>query len=167
MKKIVAVSAGLVFSVSSQSSFAVPVAPASEGVRTIYQQPAMKKPEARELTIWQKLRHQIEMFAPKKKLATTTTAVAGVRGSQADADDVYWKGETSTSQVEVEDLSEAIAMAESRKPGAKAALEAFLVDHPGSIFTNDVNEAILSLGEQKLSKVESKPRQDQSKRKAN
>lgn len=167
MKKIIVVSAGLVFAVSSQFSFAVPAALASEGVRTIYQQPTMKKPEARELTIWQKLRHQIEMFTPRKKLSTTTTAAAGVRGAQADMDDVYWKGETSTSQVEIEYLTEAIAMAESRKPGAKAALEAFLAANPGSIFTHDVNEAILSLGDQKTSKLEAKPKQDQSKRKAN
>jgi len=57
-----------------------------------------------ELSLWERLRKKIELLTPKKKL-TTTTAAGGVRGSLADADDVYWKGEAKPVIIDEAELA--------------------------------------------------------------
>ena len=70
-----------------------------------------------ELSLWERLRKKIELLTPKKKL-TTTTAAGGVRGSLADVDDVYWKGEAKPVTIDEAELAAfgaAVALADEGK----------------------------------------------------
>ena len=97
---------------------------------------------------WEVLRKKIEMFTPRKKISTTT-AVGGVRGSQADADDVYWNGEADNQPVEADELEafkKAIDLYESGNiPGAKAGFADFIKNHPDSRLRSDAEQAMAQL----------------------
>src|SRR3970040_2668859 len=66
--------------------------------------PAYSADEKQDGSLWERLRKKIELLTPKKKIQTTT-AVGGVRGSQADADDVYWKDEANTQSIDADELA--------------------------------------------------------------
>src|SRR5512134_2781644 len=97
--------------------------------------PAYSADDKPEGSLWERLRKKIELITPKKKISTTT-AVGGVRGSQADADDVYWKGEANAQPVDADELlafKKAIALAEAGDmAGANSAFSDFLKKHPDS-----------------------------------
>lgn len=102
-----------------------------------------------ELSLWERLRKKIELLTPKKKL-TTTTAAGGVRGSLADADDVYWKGEAkpvAIDETELAAFSEAIALVDAGNTAdAQAAFAQFLKQYPDSALRTDAEAALAQLG---------------------
>jgi len=100
------------------------------------------------MSLWERLRKKIELITPKKKLATTTAA-GGVRGSLADADDVYWKGEAQTGTVEEEELTafkKAIELVDAGKAvEAKSAFTEFVKQYPRSALRADAEAALAQL----------------------
>lgn len=96
------------------------------------------------------LRQKIEMLMPKKKLQTTT-AVGGVRGSKADANDLYWKGEKGEEGIDADELAafdEALALAEAGEmEKAEAQLGAFIKDYPKSQLREDAEQAMVYVKE--------------------
>lgn len=99
-------------------------------------------------SLWERLRRKIELLTPKKKISTTT-AVGGVRGSQADAEEVYWKGEAKSQPVDAEELAafkSAIALVDAGDlTGAQAAFADFLKKHPDSRLSEDAKSALAQL----------------------
>jgi TolA-binding protein len=110
--------------------------------------PAYSADEKQEVSLWERLRKKIEMLTPKKKIQTTT-AVGGVRGAQADADDVYWKGEAKVQPVDAEELAafkKAIAQVDAGDmTGAQGAFSDFLKKHPDSRLREDAEQALALL----------------------
>jgi TolA-binding protein len=110
--------------------------------------PAYSADEKQDGSLWERLRKKIELITPKKKISTTT-AVGGVRGSQADADDVYWKGEANAQPVDADELlafKKAVSLAEAGDlAGANSAFGDFLKKHPDSRLRPDAEEALASL----------------------
>jgi TolA-binding protein len=72
-----------------------------------------------------------------------------VRGSQADADDVYWKGEAQAQPVDAEELAafkKAISLADAGDlTGAQSAFSEFLKKHPDSRLREDAEQALALL----------------------
>ena len=103
-------------------------------------------------SLWERLRRKIELLTPKKKISTTT-AVGGVRGAQADADDVYWKGEAKAQPIDSEELSalkKAVALVDAGDlTGAQAAFSDFLKKHPDSRLREDAEQALAELQQKK------------------
>ena len=101
-----------------------------------------------ELSLWERLRKKIELLTPKKKL-TTTTAAGGVRGSLADADDVYWKGEDGQAAINEDELTaftKAIELVDTGKADdAKAAFAGFIKQYPDSALRSDAEAALAQL----------------------
>lgn len=99
-----------------------------------------------EPSLWERLRKKIEIMTPKKKLSTTTAA-GGVRGSLADADDVYWKGEAKDiDATELTAFKNAIALVETGKTAdAQAAFSDFIKQHPDSSLRGDAEAALAQL----------------------
>lgn len=101
-----------------------------------------------ELSLWERLRKKIELLTPKKKLATTTAA-GGVRGTLADADDVYWKGEAEQIAIDEDELTaftQAIELVDTGKTDdAKAAFAGFVKKYPGSSLRPDAEAALAHL----------------------
>lgn len=99
-------------------------------------------------SLWERLRRKIEMLTPKKKISTTT-AVGGVRGAQADAEEVYWKGEASAQPIDADELADfkkAIALVDTGDmPGAQAGFSDFLKKHPDSRLRADAEMAVAQL----------------------
>lgn len=99
-------------------------------------------------SFWERLRMKIEMLTPKKKISTTT-AVGGVRGSQADADDVYWKGEASAQPVDADELAafkKAVSLADAGDmAGAQTSFADFVKKHPDSRLREDAEAALAQL----------------------
>jgi TolA-binding protein len=110
--------------------------------------PAYSADEKQEVSLWERLRMKIELLTPKKKISTTT-AIGGVRGSQADADDVYWKGEAQAQPVDAEELAafkKAISLADAGDlTGAQSAFSEFLKKHPDSRLREDAEQALALL----------------------
>jgi TolA-binding protein len=110
--------------------------------------PVYSADEKQEVSLWERLRMKIEMLTPKKKISTTT-AVGGVRGSQADADDVYWKGEAKAQPVDAEELAafkKALSLGDAGDvAGAQAAFSDFLKKHPDSRLREDAEQALALL----------------------
>ncbi|PIU17301.1 MAG: hypothetical protein COT19_01560 [Gallionellales bacterium CG08_land_8_20_14_0_20_59_87] len=102
-----------------------------------------------ELSLWERLRKKIELLTPKKKL-TTTTAAGGVRGSLADADDVYWKGEAKPVTIDEAELAAfgaAVALAdEGKTEDAQLAFARFIKQYPDSTLRADAVAALAQLG---------------------
>lgn len=102
-----------------------------------------------ELSLWERLRKKIELLTPKKKL-TTTTAAGGVRGSLADADDVYWKGEAKPVTVDEDELaafSKAIELVDAgNTKDAQIAFARFIKQYPDSTLRADAIAALGQLG---------------------
>ena len=102
-----------------------------------------------ELSLWERLRKKIELLTPKKKL-TTTTAAGGVRGSLADADDVYWKGEAKPVTIDEAELAAfgaAVALAdEGKTEDAQLAFARFIKQYPDSTLRADAVAALGQLG---------------------
>ncbi|GAB4116903.1 MAG: hypothetical protein Fur0026_04640 [Sideroxydans sp.] len=102
-----------------------------------------------ELSLWERLRKKIELLTPKKKLSTTTAA-GGVRGSLADADDVYWKGEAKPVAIDENELaafSKAIALVDAGNTAdAQAAFTQFVKQYPDSSLRTDAEAALAQLG---------------------
>ncbi len=96
------------------------------------------------------LRKKIEMLMPKKKLQTTT-AVGGVRGSKADANDLYWKGEKGEEGIDADELAafdDALSLAESGEMvEAEKQLTAFLKKYPASQLREDAEQALVYVKE--------------------
>ena len=88
------------------------------------------------------------MLTPKKKIQTTT-AVGGVRGSQADADDVYWKDEAKAQPIDTEELTafkKALSLADAGDTaGAQSAFTDFVKKHPDSRLREDAEQALAQL----------------------
>ncbi len=99
-------------------------------------------------SLWERLRKKIELLTPRKKISTTT-AVGGVRGAQADADDVYWKGEASAQAIDAEELAlfkKAMALAEAGDTAtAQATFSDFVKKYPDSRLREDAELAIAQL----------------------
>lgn len=99
-------------------------------------------------SLWERLRRKIEMLTPKKKISTTT-AVGGVRGSQADAEEVYWKGEANTQPIDADELAafkKAVSLADTGDmTGAQASFEDFVKKHPDSRLREDAELALAQL----------------------
>jgi TolA-binding protein len=114
--------------------------------------PAYSADEKQDGSLWERLRSKIELLTPKKKISTTTV-VGGVRGSQADTDDVYWKGEAKTQPIDADELAafkKAISLAEAGDTaGAQAAFADFLKKHPDSRLREDAEQALAQLQPQK------------------
>jgi TolA-binding protein len=110
--------------------------------------PAYSADEKQDGSLWERLRRKIELLTPKKKIQTTT-AVGGVRGAQADADDVYWKGEAKAQPIDSEELAafkKALSLADAGDvAGAQAAFADFLKKHPDSRLREDAEQALASL----------------------
>jgi len=110
--------------------------------------PAYSADDKQDSSLWERLRKKIELLTPKKKLATTT-AVGGVRGSQADANEVYWKGEASAQPIDTDELSafkKAISLVDAGDvAGAQAAFSDFLKKHPDSRLREDAEQALAQL----------------------
>lgn len=110
--------------------------------------PAYSADEKQDGSLWERLRRKIELLTPKKKIQTTT-AVGGVRGSQADADDVYWKGEAKVPPVDPEELAafkKALSLADAGDAaGAQLAFSDFLKKHPDSRLREDAEQALAQL----------------------
>ncbi|MFH2134206.1 MAG: hypothetical protein ABII81_03385 [Pseudomonadota bacterium] len=101
-----------------------------------------------ELSLWERLRKKIELLTPKKKLSTTTAA-GGVRGTLADADDVYWKGEAEQVAIDEDELtafSKAVELVDTGKmDDAKAAFAGFVQKYPDSSLRPDAEAALAQL----------------------
>lgn len=114
--------------------------------------PAYSAEEKQEGSLWERLRKKIELLTPRKKLATTT-AVGGVRGAQADADEVYWKGQASQQSIDSDELSafkKAISLADAGDTaGAQTAFADFLKKHPDSRLREDAEQALAQLQSKK------------------
>lgn len=99
-------------------------------------------------SLWESLRKKIEWLTPKKKISTTT-AVGGVRGSQADAEEVYWKGEAKANpidEVELAAFKKAISLVDAGDmAGAQAAFSDFVKKHPDSRLKADAEMALAQL----------------------
>ncbi|MBI5006456.1 MAG: hypothetical protein HZB95_04950 [Nitrosomonadales bacterium] len=110
--------------------------------------PAYSADDKPEGSLWERLRKKIELMTPKKKISTTT-AVGGVRGSQADADDVYWKGEANAQPIDADELlafKKAISFADAGDlTAAQSAFSDFVKKHPDSRLRPDAEEALASL----------------------
>jgi TolA-binding protein len=110
--------------------------------------PAFSADETPGISFWERLRQKIELLTPKKKISSTT-AVGGVRGSQADADDVYWKGEASAQPVDADELTsfkKAISLSEAGDTaGAQSAFADFVKKHPDSRLRPDAEQALAEL----------------------
>ena len=114
--------------------------------------PAYSADDKQDGSLWERLRMKIELLTPKKKISTTT-AVGGVRGSQADADDIYWKGEAKAQPIDADELAafkKAISLAEAGDTeGAQNAFSDFLKKHPDSRLREDAEQALAQLQPQK------------------
>jgi TolA-binding protein len=114
--------------------------------------PVYSADENQDSSLWERLRKKIELLTPKKKI-TTTTAVGGVRGSQADADDVYWKGEAKVQPIDADELAafkKAIALVDAGDmAGAQVAFADFLKKHPDSRLHDDAEQALAQLQDRK------------------
>ncbi len=110
--------------------------------------PSYAAGSTKEPSLWERLRKKIEVMTPKKKLSTTTAA-GGVRGSLADADDVYWKGEAKSQAVDSEELTafkKAIALVDAGKTAdAQVAFGDFIKQHPDSVLRGDAEAALTQL----------------------
>jgi TolA-binding protein len=110
--------------------------------------PAYSADVQQEGSLWERLRKKIELLTPKKKISTTT-AVGGVRGAQADADDVYWKGESKSQAIDADELAafkKAISLADAGDTtGAQAAFADFVKKHPDSRLREDAETALAQL----------------------
>ncbi len=98
-------------------------------------------------------RKKIELLTPKKKLQTTA-AVGGVRGAQADAGELYWKGETTAdTSIDAEELAafeESLTLAEAgNKPQAQKGLTEFIRKYPQSQLRGDAEQMLALLKENK------------------
>jgi TolA-binding protein len=110
--------------------------------------PAYSTDDMQGSSLWERLRRKIELLTPKKKISTTT-AVGGVRGSQADADEVYWKGEANAQPIDTDELAafkNAISLVDAGDvTGAQAAFADFLNKHPDSRLREDAEQALAQL----------------------
>ena len=110
--------------------------------------PVYSADDTQGVSLWERLRRKIEMLTPKKKISTTT-AVGGVRGSQADAEEVYWKGEANTQPIDADELAafkSAISLVDAGDTaGAQAAFTDFLKKHPDSRLSEDAKLALAQL----------------------
>lgn len=114
--------------------------------------PAYSADDTQGASLWERLRKKIELLTPKKKISTTT-AVGGVRGAQADAEEVYWKGETKTQTIDADELAafkNAISLVDAGDlAGGKAAFADFVKKHPDSRLREDAESALAQLQSKK------------------
>lgn len=93
-------------------------------------------------------RKKVESLTPKKKLQTTT-AVGGVRGSQADAGELYWKGEITEQGIDAKELASFEAALSHAENGenelAEKALRSFMKEYPQSQLNGDAEQALALL----------------------
>jgi TolA-binding protein len=110
--------------------------------------PAYSADDSQGGSLWERLRRKIEMLTPKKKISTTT-AVGGVRGSQADADDVYWKGEANNQPIDADELAafkKAVSLVDAGDmAGAQTSFADFVKKHPDSRLREDAESALAQL----------------------
>ncbi len=114
----------------------------------IFAAPVYSADDNQGVSFWERLRMKIEMLTPRKKIATTT-AVGGVRGSQADAEEVYWKGEASAQPVDSDELTafkKAVSLVDAGDmAGAQASFADFVKKHPDSSLRGDAESALAQL----------------------
>jgi TolA-binding protein len=114
--------------------------------------PAYSADDTQGGSLWERLRRKIELLTPKKKISTTT-AVGGVRGAQADAEEVYWKGEAKAQPIDADELAafkNAISLVDTGDTtGAQAAFADFLKKHPDSRLKEDAEQALAQLQSKK------------------
>ncbi len=109
--------------------------------------PSYSADEKQDGSLWERLRKKIELLTPRKKISTTT-AVGGVRGAQAEAGDVYWKGEANQA-IDADELAafkKAMALVDSGDlAGAQAAFTDFQKKYPDSRLRDDAASALAQL----------------------
>ncbi len=114
----------------------------------IFAAPAYSADDNQGISFWERLRMKIEMLTPRKKIATTT-AVGGVRGSMADAEEVYWKGEAATQPIDGDELAafkKAVSLVDAGDmAGAQASFADFVKKHPDSRLRADAESALAQL----------------------
>ncbi len=100
------------------------------------------------LTVWEKLRKKVETFTPQKKI-NATNAVGGVRGAQADASDIYWKGEATHEMIDADEMTafkKAMNLGEAGEMHqAQAAFADFIRNYPDSPLRKDADQALAIL----------------------
>jgi TolA-binding protein len=110
--------------------------------------PAYSADDKQDVSWWETLRRKIEMLTPRKQI-NITTAVGGVRGSLADADDVYWKGEAINQPIDADELAafkKAIALYDAGNvQGAQDGFADFIKKHPDSRLRKDAEQALTQL----------------------
>ncbi len=110
--------------------------------------PAYGADEKQDGSLWERLRKKIELLTPKKKISTTT-AVGGVRGKQAESEDVYWKGEANTKPVDADELAafkKAISLVDAGdQAAARTAFADFQKKYPDSALREDAETALAAL----------------------
>jgi TolA-binding protein len=110
--------------------------------------PAYSVDDTQGGSLWERLRRKIELLTPKKKISTTT-AVGGVRGAQADAEEVYWKGEAKSQPIDADELAafkSAISLVDAGdRAGGQAAFADFVKKHPDSRLKEDAEQALAQL----------------------
>jgi len=114
--------------------------------------PAYSADDTQGGSLWERLRKKIELLTPKKKISTTT-AVGGVRGAQADAEAVYWKGEAKAQPIDAEELAafkNASSLVDAGDmAGGQAAFADFVKKHPDSRLKEDAEQALAQLKSKK------------------
>lgn len=95
-----------------------------------------------------KLRAKVDTLTPQKQL-NVATAVGGVRGAAAGADDIYWKGEARDRVIDADELGafqKALGLVEANKPAeARTAFADFVKQYPESRLKADAEEALREL----------------------
>jgi TolA-binding protein len=97
---------------------------------------------------WEMLRMKIEQLTPQTKLSTTT-AVGGVRGAPAEANDLYWKGEAKPATIDADELAafqKAMSLVDAgKKTEAQSAFSDFSKKYPDSPLRKDADQALAQL----------------------
>jgi len=103
------------------------------------------QPKEEDISLWDIIRKKIETLTPKKKLVATS-AVGGVRGTQLESDDLYWKGESVNKELDAKELGDfknALRLYElGNTKGANKAFSLFIRDYPESQLVEDANKAL-------------------------
>lgn len=97
-----------------------------------------------KVSFWQMVRNKIERIVPKKKVKIETVA-GGVRGSIADATDLYWAGDVDidVAEDELSAFKAAVALFDAGDmPAAKRAFGDFAKSFPESALAQDARNAV-------------------------
>ena len=107
----------------------------------------------------QTIRVKLERFTPNRAL-DATTAVSGVRGREVHADDIYWKGASSPteiSQIQLQRFNQALSQLEAGSiVQATEGMRDFLRDYPASPLATDASAALALMQKHPTPKIASR-----------